>query len=149
MSSTSTAIYGENGVIIRYRPVTDDAVDVEIDYLFINHTHAMLYGLAAFYLAFARALAIEFVLSSYTGLKAVVALEDFDDRAQRTLIRAVEVVRQHDAEILGDSRNYYFVDEPGILETNPSGSLSAYKEAPFKGKRFVETLGRSLPPLPA
>ena len=149
MTSSSTAIYGENGVIIRYRPVADDAVEVEIDYLFINRTHALLYGLAEFYLAFTRELGIEFVLSSYTGLKAIVASKDFDERAQQTLIRAVEFVRQHDAEIIGDSRNYYFVDQPGILETNPSGSLAAYREAPFKGKRFVETLGRSLPPLPS
>jgi hypothetical protein len=149
MASNSTAIYGEDGVIIRYRPVGDDAVEVEIDYLFISRTHALLYGLAEFYLAFRRALDIEFVLSDYTGSRAVVAVSDFDERAQQTLIAAVKLVRQFDADILGDAQNFYFVDEPGVLETNPSGSLRQYRDAEFKGKRFVEILGRSLPPLPS
>jgi hypothetical protein len=147
VTTGSTAIYGENGVIIRYQPVDDDAVEVEIDYLFLNRTHALLYGLAALYLAFVRALGIEFVLSSHTGLKAVVAASDFDERAQHTLIRAVELVRRHDADIIGDSRTFYFVDDPGVLNTNPSGSLARYKEADFRGQYFVETLGRSLPPI--
>jgi hypothetical protein len=147
--AASAAIYGEDGVIIRHRAVGDAATEVEIDYLFINRTHAMLYGLAAWYLAFVRALGLEFVLSSATGLKAVLATADFDARAQQTLIRAVELVRRYDADIIGDSRTFYFVDDPGILETNPSGSLAAYKEADFRGQYFVETLGRTLPSIDA
>ncbi len=143
MSLKTFDIYNRNGVVIRQTNLTDEIVEVELEFLDATRRHTALYSLAAAYLSFVERLQINFVVSSHRMCQFTLLASDFNRHAKLTLIEAVLETRNNAAKLFRCAEEYFSGDD-SIVATNTSGILDPYKKTDFIGRKFVEAFARAL-----
>jgi len=136
--------YNRDGNILRVRTVAAGFVEIELDFVGARREDALLYSIAALYLAFTVKLKVSYVFSSYTFKRVVVRSEDFTPDAERELARAIEVVRARSGVLFSRAELHFHGKQRGKADTSTVAELERFKKTDLEGREFLEAVASAL-----
>lgn len=142
--ATQRDFHNRDGNILRARSVADGFVEVELDFVAARREDALLYAIAALYLAFRVELDVSYVFSSHTFRKVVVRAADLTPAVEQALARAVERVRARSGVLFGRA-DELFRGKPGTtVVTSTVPELARFSRAELEGQEFLAAVAADL-----
>src|SRR5688572_15824258 len=88
-------LYNKNGVVVRQIRLNEELSELALEFLDADRSTAVVYCVAALYLAFCIRRPLDFVPSSRLLKRAVLFTRDFDDTAKAALVEGVAATQQY------------------------------------------------------
>lgn len=133
-----TDLYARNGFIVRHRELAAGVSELEVKLPMHSRQDALVSALALVYLALVRR-GVPLVASSATLLSYAVRTVDLDEATRQAIAEAVALLQRDVTRLLADAEIYFFgKKDKGLLETDPDGVLTHYRQAEVIGRGFLE-----------
>jgi hypothetical protein len=136
------AFYNQDGIILRAGALGEDDGLVEVSFTFLDlakRNDQLLISIAALHMVLTEDVGADFVFSSYTLQRVVMAAERLDRDVQERLVDAVVGIRARMGLVYRLADEHFYVDgNGGALHTSDDPALEPYRVTDGFGQAFVE-----------